>query len=369
MAAVASKQSYSIAAGGSSPNRHMRRLSVRRTFSTGPDVSAPRTHCPKDVDAFSYDPAHLLEWSMPDGLWYRLPSRLRATVASMQHAGAAVLTGLDRLHEMKEELQLDKFSETSNKDETEDPFEYGSGSIAPGQPGLEDLFDVMTMEAAKAPRGRHDSLATPSLSTPALTPSDSSIAVDFGDSNSSPSTPLPATPLQLPSPLALPSKPWQQPSPQRYSMSGPRPDVKLGAEPSNSSLGTAAVLMANGKLSAPLLPLHPHGFMPTPRHPHAAYYAAELAELRCVALVRLRHSARKVESQWIECKRVGDVIIEAARSSPAASAFELSDEERIEEQVRSALAVVREFEMWWAGQKGEVGALEERIKSIDGIWA
>lgn len=38
----------------------------------------------------------------------------------------------------------------------------------------------------------------------------------------------------------------------------------------------------------------------TPLNPHNAYYAAELSYLRTDSLPRLRHSARRVETEWAE---------------------------------------------------------------------
>jgi hypothetical protein len=71
---------------------HSRRSSTRKSFASSL-VDSPRTLCPRDGDAFSYDPAHLAEWYMPQDLWDRLTPKLQTTLASMQHSGAAVLTG------------------------------------------------------------------------------------------------------------------------------------------------------------------------------------------------------------------------------------------------------------------------------------
>jgi hypothetical protein len=57
------------------------------------NLESPRTACPKDGDAFSYNPAHLRAWYLPDDIWARLPAQLRTNLAAVQHSGAAVLTG------------------------------------------------------------------------------------------------------------------------------------------------------------------------------------------------------------------------------------------------------------------------------------
>ncbi|KAJ4355780.1 uncharacterized protein N0V89_003801 [Didymosphaeria variabile] len=78
---------------------HERRGSTRRSFTCS--FSAPkiesRTLCPRDGDAFSYDSAHLPAWYIAEDLWERLPSNIQTTLASLQQAGAAVLTGYGRL--------------------------------------------------------------------------------------------------------------------------------------------------------------------------------------------------------------------------------------------------------------------------------
>jgi hypothetical protein len=75
-----------------------RRSSSRKSFVSPMSRSAstlesPRTSCPKDGDAFSYNPAHLRAWYLPEDVWARLPAQLRLDLAAVQHSGAAVLTG------------------------------------------------------------------------------------------------------------------------------------------------------------------------------------------------------------------------------------------------------------------------------------
>lgn len=76
----------------------VRRNSSHKDFTcslprSGSHVELPRTACPKDGDAFSYDPSHLRAWYLPQELWDRLPAELQAALAAVQHSGAAVLTG------------------------------------------------------------------------------------------------------------------------------------------------------------------------------------------------------------------------------------------------------------------------------------
>ena len=76
---------------------HERRGSSRRSFTSlsrsASQVDSPRTLCPRDGDAFSYDRTHLQAWYIPQTLWEHLPSNVQAPLATLQQAGAAVLTG------------------------------------------------------------------------------------------------------------------------------------------------------------------------------------------------------------------------------------------------------------------------------------
>ncbi|KAH9866764.1 hypothetical protein J1614_008457 [Plenodomus biglobosus] len=79
------------------PTRNRRsssRKSVASTLSRSTSyLDSPRTACPKDGDAFSYNPAHLRAWLIPQELWDRLPASVQSSLAAVQHSGAAVLTG------------------------------------------------------------------------------------------------------------------------------------------------------------------------------------------------------------------------------------------------------------------------------------
>ena len=80
------------------PRTRTRRSSSRKSFASPLSRSAsyldsPRAACPKDGDAFSYDPVHLRNWYLPQNIWDKLPAELQSSVAAVQHSGAAVLTG------------------------------------------------------------------------------------------------------------------------------------------------------------------------------------------------------------------------------------------------------------------------------------
>ena len=82
-----------------SSHPHSRRNSTRRSFASSLSRSTsyldtPRTPCPKDGDAFAYDPSHLKIWYCPQATWDLLPTSVQKTLAAVQHAGASALTGM-----------------------------------------------------------------------------------------------------------------------------------------------------------------------------------------------------------------------------------------------------------------------------------
>lgn len=74
----------------------------------------------------------------------------------------------------------------------------------------------------------------------------------------------------------------------------------------------------------------------TPLEPQDAYYATELSYLRTEALPRLRHSAHKVDTEWYEAKRTGNVLDEDAQT----------------------------FENWWVEKKCTILSLSEKGKRL-----
>jgi hypothetical protein len=99
---------YTTPEGCSAPEKRGRKqlrcLTMNTAIRKSPMVEAPRAACPRNGSAFSYDPAHLPAWYMPEDLWAILPTRLADSVAAVQHAHAAVFTGFDRLESLGESL-------------------------------------------------------------------------------------------------------------------------------------------------------------------------------------------------------------------------------------------------------------------------
>jgi len=253
---------------------HSRRPSIRRSFSSttipsSPHAGSPRTACPKDVDAFSYDPQHLAAWYMPQDLWEMLPANLRKQLAAVQHAGAAVLTGFARLEDLRREM--------------------ASAEVT--------IFDDANHNAPEREAGHSDFYFESDCSSSSTTTTTSSSSSPMlMQSPMTPSTPI--TPLSL----TLPS--LKSPDQER-------------------------------RLSQHSLP------PPSPQH---AYFTAELSYLRTDALPRLRHAARRVDTEWGECRRHSRAI------------------------TKDIAGVKDVFEGWWHGKKGYVKDLDERGKMAEWRW-
>lgn len=233
---------------------HTRRNSSRKSFASslsrsGSHVELPRTACPKDGGAFSYNPSHLCSWYLPQDLWDRLPSQLQSTLAAVQHAGAAVLTSFER---------LDKHTE-----------DFDGGR--PDHTIAEDDF-IVQLDELPPPKYRTVSNAS---------------SVFHSDISSPPYSGSPASQSGCASPAT-----------SSFSLgyaATPCSPISLG--PAEEAFGNKRGRSRDRSFSTPL-------------EPHDAYYATELSHLRTEALPRLRHSARKVDNEWYEAKRTGTVAAE-----------------------------------------------------------
>lgn len=274
MAVAPASPSHGKSTYASPTSNHQRRSSVRRSFSatspipSTPKIESPRTLCPRDGDAFSYNPAHLPAWYMPQDLWARLPRQLLASLAAMQHAGAAVLTGFERLENLSGSLN----SVPEEKSQV-------------GGPELGDCFATTIVKprtASNASSVRHDSGFSSPISASPISSISSSPLLSYNH------------PTASISPLSLPP--------------------------------TTAAQTSH----------HHRRAFTTPLNPHNAYYAAELSYLRTDSLPRLRHSARRVETEWAECKRADRAFADSGA----------------------------EFEAWWVGKKELVGSLDDKGKRL-----
>lgn len=231
-----------------------RRSSSRKSFASPlsrstSHLESPRAICPKDGDAFSYNPVHLRAWYLPQELWARLPAQLRSNLAAVQHSGAAVLTGFERMDRHREDL------DSGREDHKV----------------LEEL--LVHLEDLPPPKFRTNSNASSvfhhsDISSPATSGSPASRSGCASPVTSSSSQSQALTPL---SPVSL-------------------------DPPAEDSIGKRSRSRDRS--------------FSTPLEPQDAYYTTELSHLRTEALPRLRHAGRKVDTEWYEAKRTGGVSAE-----------------------------------------------------------
>jgi len=305
--------------GSRESRNHGRRPSAGRRFSTTaqsvPALETPRTLCPKDGDAFSYDPAHLKAWYMPQEIWEQLPARLHGPLARLQHAGAAVLTGFSRLSEVG--------AATGVISEEDEDFDVDATKGAVGDSVVDCApFGLSTLHERRL-SARHDSFnssvsGSSSFSIPATPPK----TPTSRSGANTPPTPSPISPFTLkPQTHALPS----------LGIPAPPPSAEYPKLPSPTS--TSNFFPANQQTSR---------------------YLAELSHLRSDCLVRLRHAARRVDGEFSEALRGGE-FYDGFRLDPEAEA-DKADE------------VQRQFEMWWARKKELVQSLEARGSRLVRGW-
>ncbi|KAF2477424.1 uncharacterized protein BDR25DRAFT_207719 [Lindgomyces ingoldianus] len=271
----------------SASRNHSRRSSGRRSFTTAaipssPKIESPRTLCPRDGDAFSYDPNHLPAWYIPQDLWNSLPTELKSTLAALQHSGAAVLSGYERLHQHSAKVDTIAHAQT-----------------------FEDELEVQLDDSVDRLTNLRPTLAKLRTSSNASSRYDSFVSSPVYSSSSSPRSDSPAR-----------------------SMSG-----------SQTSLASPISPVCLTPID--LDPIHPHKrhhdrSFSVPLDPQNAYYTTELSQLRTESIPRLRHAARKVDTEWYESKRLGTVT---------------GDD-------------VVEFEKWYAEKKATIRHLDDQCKRL-----
>lgn len=204
-------------------------------------LEAARAACPKDGDAFSYDPAYLHNWYLPQELWDRLPVQVQSSLAAVQHSGAAVLTGFARL-----DKHIDEFD----------------GSHAyPKAPADELMVHLDDLPPRK--------FRTISNASSVFHHSDMSSPFTSGSS---------------------------------ASESGSASPVMSALSLSQVMTPASPLCLGQSELSNKLNRTRERSFS-TPLEPHDAYYTTELSHLRTEALPRLRHKSYKVDTEWNEAKR------------------------------------------------------------------
>lgn len=295
-----------------------RRSSSRKSFASSlsrssSHLDSPRTACPKDGDAFSYDPAHLCTWYLPQALWDRLPAELQSSLAAVQHSGAAVLTGKSRApcvtcahfpigYPLRDIVVAATSTNNINWRLTGAGFERldkHTENLDSGRPEHKAPVDELLVQL--------DDLPPPKFRT--ISNASSVFQSDI------------SSPLTSGSPA---------------SQSGcASPVTSSGFSLSQTLSPVSPICLDQPTFSDEHSRPRDRSFS-TPLEPHDAYYATELSHLRTEALPRLRHKCHKVDTEWYEAKRTANIVADD----------------------------VNAFENWWAEKKCTVLSLNEKGKRL-----
>ncbi|KAF2844846.1 hypothetical protein T440DRAFT_493840 [Plenodomus tracheiphilus IPT5] len=258
------------------PTRNRRsssRKSVASSLSRSTSqLDSPRTPCPKDGDAFSYHPAHLRAWLIPQALWERLPVHVQSSLAAVQHSGAACATctapaigySLRDIHcpLLSQSLMTSGFERLEKQAEC-----ANSGSQEPKAP-MDEL--LVQLEDLPHPKFRTVSNASSAFQ------SDISSPFTEGSSGSQSQSECASPITSFFFNQAMPVSPISLGPPELFNQRSRSRDRSFS----------------------------------TPLEPHDAYFATELSHLHTEALPRLRHKCHKVDTEWNEAKRTGNFTAE-----------------------------------------------------------
>jgi len=391
---------------------------------TGIGSSLPtwELECPPDGDAFTFDPKNLDGWSIPPALLAKLPSSLQKSVTSMQLAGAATITGIDRLKAMGLVVEDEPFlmspplrhhraSETHSNTVESD---LGHNNLIRSFSAL-----LPTVRTDPSPRRESEtsnfsalSLGSTSSSTAAMSPLSPLAPIDPFTLKPNPGSkmpspfPSPAIREDLMSPFCTsPPSPYYPGLPMSppYSSSAPTsvPSMSASQYPYNLSpvpLTPGTLSRRTSGYTTPVTSSLSVSFSQEETHPPReqadSRRLAELSHLRSHALVRLRHSIRRCETDFAEWKRGrnGGVQARGPRSDgDTTSAHQYwclgqegsddavtgSDSDELEAEVEveaeKEVGLFEEFEAWLVvrkdmarGLEGQTMVLLERYAGFDG---
>ncbi|KAK3078602.1 hypothetical protein LTS18_007092, partial [Coniosporium uncinatum] len=308
------------------------------------DLPPWELECPPDGDAFTFDPKNLDGWSMLPALLTKLPSNLQKSVKSMQLAGAATVTGIDRLRGMGLVIDDEPFlmsppfrnhhaSETHSNDTVDSNAVHNlTGTFSALLPTV--YTDLSPRRESETSNFSALSLGSTGSSTAAMSPLSPLAPIDpftlkpnpTGSRMPSP-FPSPAIREDFTSPFCTsPPSPYYQGlppmSPPSYGSSAPTsvlPPMVSGFQhqyqyslspmpltPSSLSRRTSGYTTPITTSSLSLSVSFAQGETHPPREQADSRRLAELSHLRSHALVRLRHSIRRCETDFTEWKRGND---------------------------------------------------------------
>lgn len=251
---------------GKSRPRHNSTRTSSYSNPLPPSIESPRTLCPRDIDAFSFSPAHLPYWCFDEALWKNLPEPLKELAAHFQRSGAAVLTGEYRITSAT-------MNARTNMTAGFERLEEHSGHITTFTPKpTEDEMLVQLDDSISSLR------SLPKLDT------DSSISSYHVTSSPTSSTQSPSM------------------SASQGSQISPVSPISLAADVFPDGMLSPNSALASSRTR--------ERSFSTPVDPIDAYYRNELSQLRIEAIPRLRHAAIRLGIEWQSIKSSGKMAKE-----------------------------------------------------------
>jgi hypothetical protein len=285
-------------------------------------------HCDRHTKSFKLH--HLEQWKCDSELWDVLPEEMIEPVKMVQHAGATVMTVLERIHKFHEELEgkiMDSDEEDIDSDFVSSPV-AGTTAIGLGMTaakgcdidGVTSKLESLQIEEAL--------VRTPSLySLPSLPES-------LRSSRSASQTMLESLP-ELTSAAIVDLSKMTADAEKRSGEYFPLPP------------STPPIPWRNGFSVLP----RTRSFNRPPKDPRVSRWRQEVSYLRGSAMVNLRHWLKRVDSQWTYCcSQHGSLATPSTPDSLRSS--------------RSVDNVPMQWECWLLKVKRMAADLEQRNKDV-----
>jgi hypothetical protein len=307
-----------------------------------------------DVEVFNFKPQHLAKWKMEDKLWETLPEELKDPIKNLQHAGASVLSSLDRLEDrvktlppVDDEDDSVTFSSISNAGtaseliafKLEEHLKLMNNKPNRPKPSDNNIYNCKPIPDDKryinsVPSSRTRSAGNQSFGSFSGTNSTGFISPTA--LLSPPSMMSPVSPnegiLQYMSPFTLGGSGVPATSRNDNNDVVGRTDVTNNPDVIRRDSVLSGMTTSSGS--------HRSGGrrFKAPKHWKSAMYHAELEELRQREMVCLRHSQHPINIAWCEMKR--------------------------QRPMRDNTEFIEQFNEWFTETKRKVASLDEHVRGL-----
>jgi hypothetical protein len=256
-------------------------------------MGSPRMPLPPETNTVNYDENYLPYWAMPPALWNALPQWLHEHITYLQEAGAAVMTGLNRLDALKKTAG-GKVVESDDEDDSSPTIPDVSPMIDHSfTPQMDPLETPRTPSLTSHPSGTGTPFSSRSNSIERMSESEGhfvrGIHITTGEVSSHGTL---ITPFELGPAMALiPVEKLSKSITRRVSeLTQPIPQDLT--HPSQFRRATESALTPRSA------PSSSDNWVPPARTSIVQRWRAELSYLRETTLPRLRHGLRRVNAQW-----------------------------------------------------------------------